>query len=460
MKTFKEYLYEANYMKFLKRNRNLNDEQRKEINDYFSRVNTQAGSKIDWQSRKIRDWTYDDFMDLKLKYKSGIKSSDKINCRKIKVPGKEGEDYIRLILKQNDFCAFIPLNYETAQFMNTKKFGACQGEWCIGHTKTPSYWNSHVIKNKEVPVYVFNKQSKWIVMIQKGNKTYDVWNLDNNPTKIHEGIPGFSIRKNLLTPRLKKLYDEARELMQKGEIDTEAATDDYNQLITDIEDARNKADSVEIQYYDTLQDIKDTTFGEYEKEQREVKEEIDELESDKEEKEELIDELENEIIDLETEYEDLESVYEDDEDDDIEVRMSDIESEIKEKTDEIASLENDISYIKSEIEDANDRYYDYEYILDAIENAELSELDNVPGVDWSSQIPTIEDFYDDIDIPEIDNGNYETYEEFVEEYGEIYDHDRVNRDIREYVMYYIGGTAEKVLEDNGYYPPEDLIEQA
>ena len=316
MKTFKEYLYEANYMKYLKRNKNLTNDQRKEINTYFSKINTQAGSKIDWQSRKIRDWTYDDFMDLKLKYKSGIKSSDKINCRKIKVPGKEGEDYIRLILKQNDFCAFIPLNHETAQFMNTKKFGGCQGEWCIGDTRTGVNWNDHVIHNGEVPVYVFNKYSKWVVMIQEGNKTYDVWNIDNDPTKTYEGIPGFSIRKNLLTPKLKRLYDEARIMMEEGNEDIEPpeeAVDDYNRLVSDIEDAREEYEKLSLDYYEENKNIKKDTLEKYERILDDLKKE---LKNSTEEDEKI--EIEEQIDDIIDDIERIENMdisemyYEDD----------------------------------------------------------------------------------------------------------------------------------------------------
>ena len=46
MKSFVNYLAESSYMRFLKKNKGLTDADRKEINNYFTKTNTQAAAEI------------------------------------------------------------------------------------------------------------------------------------------------------------------------------------------------------------------------------------------------------------------------------------------------------------------------------------------------------------------------------------------------------------------------------
>ena len=84
MKTFKDYINESNYTKYLKQNKNLSPKQVKELNDYFSKENQQAGSNILWQSKKTKEMTYQDFANIMIDYKSGFKEKMKV-MRKIRL---------------------------------------------------------------------------------------------------------------------------------------------------------------------------------------------------------------------------------------------------------------------------------------------------------------------------------------------------------------------------------------
>lgn len=211
------FLAEADYTRFLKKNRNLSKAQQKEINDYFSKENNQAGAtigtEIGWQSKKIKNMSYDDFLDIMIDYKSGRR----IALKAPKIKGKKNEDFIHLKIKNKDFLAYIPLNWKTAKFMNTDKFGVCQGDWCIGSTVSSVHWKIEVIKKGQIPIYLISRESKWVVMINKNNKT-DVWSLDNDPNDIDQEIPGFNINRELFTSSLKKLYDEVRQHIKENEL--------------------------------------------------------------------------------------------------------------------------------------------------------------------------------------------------------------------------------------------------
>jgi len=214
MKSFKIYLTEANYMRFLKKNPNLSDEERYEINKFFSKVNPQAGSdfekKIGWQTKKAREMSYQDFENLMMNTKVGRKK----NLQKIKIPGVKGKDYWPIKLSNKNFIANIPLNYKTAKFMNSCKYGTINVNYCIGWEYGNEYWEEHVIDEGKIPIYITDGIKKWVVMILPDNKKYEVWdkfNKENIADYNKEPIPGFSIKKELLGPKKAKLYDEIRE---------------------------------------------------------------------------------------------------------------------------------------------------------------------------------------------------------------------------------------------------------
>lgn len=209
MKSFKGYLlHEADYRRFLKKNKNLDQDEIDSINKYFSKTNAQAGSSIDWQSKDVMNMTYDQFEEIMKNWSSGRKKTFK----PIKIRGTKGKDYWEIKVKTKGFQCIIPLTQKMSQWLNSPMF-ACEGaDYCIGWTGTAEHWEEIVVKEQQVPIYVTNGAEKWVVMIYPDNKEYDVWDRMNSMAKRkNTKIPGFDINKNLLTSSLKKLYDDIRE---------------------------------------------------------------------------------------------------------------------------------------------------------------------------------------------------------------------------------------------------------
>jgi len=412
MKSFKYYINEDK-TRFIKNNPNLTAAQKDELIHFFKK-NRQAEKEIDWN--KYKTLTYDDFLDVMMKSKSGRKI--KLKCNKIKVNGyKNGEDYVRVVMPAKDYCAFIPLKYEVAQYMNTRKFGPCSGDWCIGSTQTVIHWNDEVIEQQQVPIYVFNNESKWVVMIHENNKTYDVWSIENRPTKVHEGIPNFSIRKNLLRPNQKKMYDEIREEYYSEEeymeVDITEAEKAYEKLVTDIENAANQYERAYQEFYDTNERIKRDTIEEYESEAEELQEE------------------EKKIMDIlnEMEVNDEFSVIYD--------GMSYTKDELEEKLEE---LQVDISSL-----------YDKAY---EIENMDVYEMYDAEGIVWTDEPMHEEDIYNDVEYVDINHPKYSDYTDLMEEYGFDFNRDKVNEDIYYYIIGEYTGAASSMLEKHTLYHPE------
>jgi hypothetical protein len=231
IKSFRIYINEADYMRFLKKNKNLSFTQRDEINDFFSKKSPHAGErfgqKYDWQSKKVRNMLYHEFKDFMMSTPAGRKN----NIKQTKIPGSKGKDYWPMKLKNKDFIANIPLNWETAQFMNSCKYGTIAVKYCIGWTNDDNYWVDNVIIEKKVPIYITDGIKKWVVMILPGNKKYEVWDKfnDRDLTKSEgtEPIPGFSIKKELIGSRQSKLYDEIREEFYEGIMSFQWFIDEY-----------------------------------------------------------------------------------------------------------------------------------------------------------------------------------------------------------------------------------------
>jgi len=210
MKSFINFLLEADYSRFLKKNKNLTKNQIELINDFFKR-NRHAAKDFEkffgWQvmSDKL---TYDDFMKFMDEY-----GASKNIVKLITLKGRKGKDYWPVDLKNDSVMAVIPLNHEMATFLNSNKYGSRLVNYCIGYEDDVEYWTSIVIKKAKVPVYITNGKEKWVVMILEDNKKYEVWDKFNNcNVALHspEPIPGLSIKNDLLTPKLGRLYDKIR----------------------------------------------------------------------------------------------------------------------------------------------------------------------------------------------------------------------------------------------------------
>lgn len=400
MKSFIQYLKESKD-RFIKKNPHLTDDQKWAVISMF-KDNRQAEKKVDWN--KSDSMSYDDFLDVLLQFKSGRKK--KLKNRKIKGL-HEGIDYIAVRMKTKDYLAYIPLSYNAAQIFNTKNLGICSGDWCIGHSSKPYHWNEEVVADQQVPVYVINTRSKWVVMIQKGNRKYNIWTVENNPKKVREGIPDFSVRKELLNPKQKSMYDEIREDYYSDdaegeEVDITAADADYNSIIDDINESANKIKKAQEYFDQRCYEIKRETEGQYDEEILRKQEKIESLESQK---------------------------------------------------DEIEQFESEIEQLESEISSLQQKHDD----IEDIENYEMVDSD----IDWSDYPPFEEDIGDDINIPSTKDRIYSDYFDIMEEHGYEGDHNGCNNDILDHIMYsrHDGSSysdGQEILSSNSWYHPDIL----
>lgn len=455
MKSFKIYINEADYSRFLKKNKNLTDDQKKEINNYFSKENPQAGSTIDWQSAKVRKWTYDDFDSNMMAYKSGI--AKKLN--KIKVQGSKGTDYWEMKLKTKKFIANIPLNQDTAQYMNSCRYGLLNVNYCIGWGDDVGYWNDHVIQSQHVPIYITNGVKKWVVMILRDNKSYEVWDKRNNKDVSignPEPIPDFSIKKELLGFRKAKLYDEIREEFyeydaENNHVDIDEADYAFEEIITDINDAQTEMNADQEWFDQEVYEIKSETESWYDNEIEEKKEEVESAIAEVEEYEETIERLE----DYQGEFDDdpeLETVYIDGQD----YSESDLEHTI-------VSNRDAVDYIRPMIEELEGDIGVLTHIRDQIEDVEVYEMINHDEIDWIRTPPDEDDVGHDVSIPSCHDGGYSEYFDLMEEHGYGGSRDRTDDDIRDSIYDARYGDSpydgQETLSNNDWYHPEIINER-
>jgi hypothetical protein len=336
MKSFKLHINEAKSIyRFIKNNSNLSDTQKRLIDTFFSN-NKQASKKFEnkygWQSREPLLLTWEDFREMMGDFKYGRK----LLLKSTKIPGKKGTDYWPIRIRETDFIANIPLNWETAQYMNSCRYGTINVNYCIGRNNSKGYWNNHVLNEKKVPVYVVDGVGKWVVMILPDNKNYEVWDKFNNRDLGNidkEPIPGFNIKRNLIGSRQAKLYDKLREefytdgMPPYTEDDLEDAVSEYEELLADIKsDIENEANALRnyedrnfsvkyktMKYYEEqIDDIgKDTMIGKiYQK----YIDDLDDTPPDKDEMEYITDEINKKYpeadIKLQDELYDLDIYYE------------------------------------------------------------------------------------------------------------------------------------------------------
>lgn len=430
MKSFTQYLSEADYSRFLKKNKNLNDDQRVEINKYFSKENTKAGSAINWQGRDTKNMTYDDFVDIMIKYKSGFKKK-----LKVKVPGREGTDYQRVKLKTKGFLAYIPLNQETANFFNSGKFGTCETGHCIGWKEDYQYWDSHMIDDQEVPVYIVDGRGKWVVIIEDGNRDYQVWDKMNQKDisiKDREPIPGFSIKKELMNSRMAKLYDDIREEFytdddrhEEAEPDFSDAQDDYDNLVNAIESARQELEDARENQEAEMEDIRQRTLKYYDKK--------------REATEPLSNELEEKLGDLQ----DLQD-------------KGDAPYKYDGKIYSQEEMDNLTTTTSNEFDDAYEEYSKWDDGYTEIDDMSTWDMyENHDEYEWQGEVPDEDGQYEyNINIPDV--SYYDDYVEYLENYHGI---DPDNDDIKQAIWSYIyeGGyrreTASTILAVEGLYRP-------
>lgn len=439
MKSFKNYLVEADYTRFLKKNRNLSDDERDEINKYFSKENSQAGSKIKWQSKEVKNMNYDDFLSIMIKYKSGFRKK-----LKVKVPGRQGEDYWQVRLKTKGFLAYIPLNQETAQFFNSGKFGTCETGHCIGWHDDPAYWDEHMIDSQEVPVYVVDGYGKWVVIIEDGNRDYQVWDKMNQKDisiKDREPIPDFSIKKELMNSKIRKLYDDIREEFytddnrhEEAEPDFTDAQGDWDNIIGAMEQAQNEYESNVENFEAEMEDIRQKTLEVYGKKRDEAAEISDRHEY-------MVDEIAKSI----------ESVPDS-------MRTGGDDFAFNGYKYNIQNMRTMLKSTKDKFDEAFDEYTKWNDGYDEIDGMDSwGMVEHYDDYEWEGEVPDEDGRYSYVeDITSYPNqlSWWDDYAEYAENYAGVdINSDDVKQAIWSYVFEGYPRSAEEALHKEGLYRP-------
>lgn len=442
MQSFKTHLINEDKSRFVQKNPHLTDMQKQEIIDFIKK-NNQADGKLD--ANKATTMTYDEYQSFMGQWQSGRK----VVLKHVPIAHlKEGEDYIRVKLHTKEYLAYIPLSYATAKIFNTKDLGVCQGEWCVGHSSTSAYWDDHIVNSGEVPVYVINKESKWIVMIQRENDSFDIWDLDNLRPQPHDSIPNFNVKKELISPELSKLYDEIRtdHYDTETDVDTEAAENDYNYLIQDMANARDNYAQADEDFYSECQRIKEETKEKYE---------------------ELARPLETAMAFAENRLDFAKNQYEMWKKDPTHKIISD------ERSNQIYMFPREfegtvIAKLQKIYDAAYEKWYAVQAIVDGIEDVENYEMYSTDHIEddgkkyyfgWIDEPPDEDEKYNSVNTPYWASSKYSDYFDFAEDYYGWSEKqgDSLQQDIDEYVYEgpYGGrnSDAAEVLSEHGLYDP-------
>ena len=206
----------------IKRLRNLTDEQKQEIIDFFKKK-PNLENRIDWNRR---DLTYDDFkevMDPK-----GIKAwSQKRMVKSSGIRGlTEGEDYIALDAPEG-IDAYIPLNHEASRLIACSNLGSGSTTWCTAREGDASFWKQY-IEDDNVLIYILYPDTKEALVYDKDasrrpHKIVELRNADNDEideTDIHRKILEKNMRTidnanpqvDIVEPSEESVMDHAKEM--------------------------------------------------------------------------------------------------------------------------------------------------------------------------------------------------------------------------------------------------------
>lgn len=227
--------------RFVKKNRNLNRYQQDDFIDWL-RDHTHAETKYLRKNKNnpkvFTNMTWDEAQSLMA---TETKTSKKKAAKALRHKGisglKEKDDYIHVKTRNKMFLVYIPLHAEAAKVIMSVHIGDCWHEGCIGSSNAEFHYSEESIKTGKVPVIVIGNGAKYAVMIDRSNSSWDIWYRKNfvHDVRHDEGIPNFSIKKELLTSKLKDLYDDIRENTWMRGAGKEAAIKAYNDLAYNIE---------------------------------------------------------------------------------------------------------------------------------------------------------------------------------------------------------------------------------
>lgn len=451
----------------------LSDEEKISLIAFFKKKSN-LESKIDWN--KWKKLKYEDFLDVM----SDTKTSRKRKAQKQRHKGikglKESEDYVHIRTKNQEYLVYIPLHEEASKIIASVNIGNCHGKWCIANSQARRYYRTQAKRPGKIPVMVIGNGQKYTVMINPDNAKWEVWDKENARATYGEDIPNFSIKKELMTSRIKKVYDEIRDDIWKrqkksrtGNAEYDAAVDDYVKLGIVVEEYQQEHEDERDEYYDEITRIKNDTIKKYETLAFEAEKAAD-----------------NHITGAHKGFESKVLSFR--------MAMRErpqgdiINNGVKEWL--IANIgvyksgnkgvyysEREINAFidtyKSEFGKGSDPDYTmrdmYNEIVEGIEDADYYELENFYfeylgkriEIDWIEDIP-YEESLGHIEPPDTESYEYENYFDFLEEYApdnfEEFDHETFR-----YAMYDLSDDGniedgEDVLEGEGLPHPKEIVE--
>ena len=171
----------------IRRLKNLSDEQKQEVIDFFKKK-PNLENKINWNRK---DLTYEDFLEVmdvtKTERRRLVKSQGIRGLRK-------GKDYIPLEAPEG-VDAYIPLHYEASKLIACKDIGSGVGEWCTASDL--EHWDDYSRKNIVLIYLLFSHTKEAIEYSRKDNKIIDVYDLEDETISIDE------IHKNIVQDNLR-----------------------------------------------------------------------------------------------------------------------------------------------------------------------------------------------------------------------------------------------------------------
>lgn len=162
---------------------NLTDEQKAQLKAFF-KGHPNYESKIDWNNKNLK---FEDFSEL-LSLEGNTKSSKK----KYGLSGKariedliEDKDY-KVLAQTEDYIIYYPLNFKASEVLAkpTTPPEGVTGKWCIsGKNYSPGtqdqHWKSYTTRGIDF-FFVFLKTTKWAAARYPENKTFEIFNQDDN----------------------------------------------------------------------------------------------------------------------------------------------------------------------------------------------------------------------------------------------------------------------------------------
>ncbi len=421
--SYYKYITE-NKDRFIDKNKNLTNDQKRKAKEWVAGHNHTVKRFVKQQPNHSSDvfsyMTWEEYEEL---FDTETKTSKKRDLKRLRHQGVsgmvEGKDYYSLKLSNPYYVAYIPLHYEAAQIIGTSTvFNRDRANWCISSSKASYFYKTEAIKPKKIPVMVLNSKTRYTVMIKPNNRSWEIWYASNNPNDVRtdEGIPDFSISRDLIGSKQSKLYDHIRDDVwgsNKEPISEEerrAAARSYEQIIFDIENYHHDVKYAIEDGLSSLKEIAEDTLEKYSEELAYIEED---LENDDGDSPKYTEHLNKEAETLRKYIDAIEQI----------INNGDFESMI-----------------------AHNRYFKEDDILDKI--------------DWEGYIPETEyEFAEGVEQFSVRDFAYEDYSDFNETHG----NGRVFREdfglesvVHESALYDEKIDAEKILEDHEYYHPNNI----